>query len=32
LSDFTYCGDPAAVQLVVCDLLEWIALAASASE
>ena len=32
LSDFAYCGDPAAVQLVVCDLLECIALAASASE
>ena len=32
LSDFAYCGDPAAVQLVVCDLLECIALAARASE
>ena len=32
LSDFAYCGDPAAVQLVVCDLMECIALAARASE
>ncbi len=32
LSDFAYCGDPAAVQLVVCDLMEWIALTVRASE
>ena len=32
LSDFAYCGDPTAVQLVVCDLMEWIALTARASE